>query len=176
MRGRRYFVRQARLDRSSHYSEIKMRSVSLNQFLDSFENEGGDFEFQFEGTATKLTIPLHDVIHASKTVMILVHHSRKAVRLQNCFRSKNPSMHIISSASSLLSTTVTLAHVQCCLLHTNKQGWMPPLSRWLRRRIQTHQHELFRPVFLTSCHSIPMKCASFSISLIAIVNMHSSTA
>jgi hypothetical protein len=70
MCGRRYFVRQARIDRSSHYSEIKMKAVSSRQFLDAFDNEGGDFAFQFEGTPTKLTIPWRDIINASKTVML----------------------------------------------------------------------------------------------------------
>ena len=70
MCGRRYFVRQARLDRSSHYSEIKMKAVSSCQFLDAFDNDGGDFAFQFEGTPTKLTVPWCDIIYASKTIML----------------------------------------------------------------------------------------------------------
>jgi hypothetical protein len=39
MCGQCYFVRQARLDRSSHYSEIKMKAVSSRQFLDAFYNK-----------------------------------------------------------------------------------------------------------------------------------------
>ena len=70
MCGRRYFVRQARLDRSSHYSEIKMKAVSSRQFLDAFYNEGGDFAFQFEGTPTKLTVLWCGIINASKTIML----------------------------------------------------------------------------------------------------------
>jgi len=90
MRGRRYFVRQACLDRSSHYSEIKMRSVLLNQFIDSFENEGGDFAFWFEGTATKLTIPWRDVIHTSKTVMIFGAPFSQGRLFAELFRKKKP--------------------------------------------------------------------------------------
>jgi hypothetical protein len=41
MCGRRYFVRQARLNFSSHYSEIKMKAVLSWQFLDAFDNKGG---------------------------------------------------------------------------------------------------------------------------------------
>jgi len=67
----RYLVRQARLDQSSHYSKIKMKAVLSRQFLDAFNNEGGDFAFQFEGTPTRLTIPWCDIIRASNTVMII---------------------------------------------------------------------------------------------------------
>ncbi len=102
MRGWRYLVRQARLERLSHYSEIKMRSVLLNQFLDSFENKGGDFAFWFEGTATKLTIPWRDVIHASKTVMIFGAPFSQGRSFAELFRKKKPQheRHIFRLFSS----------------------------------------------------------------------------
>jgi hypothetical protein len=67
---RRYFIQQACLDRSSHYSEIKMKAVLQHQFVDTFTNEGGDFALQFDDMSTRLTVPWHDIIHASQTIMV----------------------------------------------------------------------------------------------------------
>ena len=88
MCGRRYFVHQARIDRSSHYSEIKMKAVSSRQFLDAFDNEGGDFAFQFEGTPTKLRIPRRDIINASKTVMLFGAPFSQGCSFPELFRKK----------------------------------------------------------------------------------------
>ena len=128
---RRYFVRQAHLNRSSHYSEIKIKTVSSRRFLDAFYNEGGDFALQFEGTPTKLTLPWCNIINASKTIMLFgAPFSPKAVPFQNCFGKRKHSMHIISFASSLWSITVILVCVRCYVLHINKLGWMLPLPIW----------------------------------------------
>jgi hypothetical protein len=70
MYGRHYFVRQARLVHSSHYSDIKMKAVSQRQFVDAFNNEGGDFALWFDDTSTCLTIPWHDILNASKSVAV----------------------------------------------------------------------------------------------------------
>jgi len=102
MCGRRYFICQARLDRSSHYSEIKIKSVSWHQFHELFENEGGDFALQFEGIATKLTIPWCDVINASKTIMLFGALFLQGHLFAKLFRKKKPkhAHHIFQQFSS----------------------------------------------------------------------------
>ncbi len=35
-----------------------------------FTNKGGDFALQFDDTSTCLTVPWHDIIHASQTIMV----------------------------------------------------------------------------------------------------------
>jgi len=124
MCGWRYFVRQARLGRSSHYSEIKMRSVLLNQFLDSFENEGGDFAFWFEGTATKLTILWRDVIHASKTVMIFGAPFSQGRSFAELFRKKKPqhAHHIFRLFSSEYYGDTGVCAMLLIALPTSKVG------------------------------------------------------
>ena len=69
MYGRHYFVRHT-LDLSSHYSDIKMKALSQRWFVEAFHNKSGDFAFRFEGSSTRLTIPLRDIINESKTVML----------------------------------------------------------------------------------------------------------
>ncbi len=83
-------------------------------------------------------------------------------------------MHIISFVSSLQSITVILGHVRCYVLHTNKLGWMLPLPIWLCCQRMEARHR--QTVYSRSHRSIPPKCNGFSISSIAIVNMHSETA
>ena len=104
----------------------------------------------------------------------LVPRSFKAVPFQNCFGKRKHSMHIISFASSLWSITVILVCVRCYVLHINKLGWMLPLPIWFRS--QTMVENLCHHAFSRSHCSIPRKCDGFSISLTAIVNMHSKTA
>ena len=70
MDGRRYFVQQAYSDRLSQYSYIKMKALLRHQFIDAFNNEGGDFVLRFDGTTTWLTIPWSNIIHTSKSVMV----------------------------------------------------------------------------------------------------------
>jgi hypothetical protein len=55
MAGWKYIVIQGKLDRSSNYSDIKMKSVSRRQFVDAFENESGDFAMRFDGISSQLT-------------------------------------------------------------------------------------------------------------------------
>jgi hypothetical protein len=70
MSGKKYMVIQGKVDQSSHYSDIKLKSFSKHQFFDAFFNESGDIAIQFEGISTWLTIPLHDIIHGSKSIML----------------------------------------------------------------------------------------------------------
>jgi hypothetical protein len=48
MTGRKYIFIQGKLDQSSHYSYIKMKSVSRRQFVDAFENDSGNFAIKFD--------------------------------------------------------------------------------------------------------------------------------
>jgi len=43
------------ITRSSHYDDIRMKSLSLRQFHDAFSNESGDVAIQFNGITTRLT-------------------------------------------------------------------------------------------------------------------------
>ena len=70
MSGKRYLIIQGRIDRSSHYNDIKMKSLSQRQFGDSFWNGSGDIAIQFDGIGTRLTIPWRDFINASRSVML----------------------------------------------------------------------------------------------------------
>jgi hypothetical protein len=70
MYGQHYFIQQAHLDCSSHYSDIKMNAFLQPLFVDAFTNEGGDFALQFDNTSTHLAVPWHDIIHASQTIMV----------------------------------------------------------------------------------------------------------
>jgi hypothetical protein len=70
MYGRRYFVWQGLLDHSSHYLDIKMKTILRHQFVDAFTNEGGDFVFQSDNTSTHLTVAWHDIVHASQMIMV----------------------------------------------------------------------------------------------------------
>ena len=151
-----------------------MKAELSRQFLDAFNNKGGDFAFQFEGTPTRLTIPWCDIICASNTVMIFGAPFSQARSFPELFRKKKHSMHIISFVSSLQSITVILGHVRCYVLHTNKLGWMLPLPIWLCCQRMEARH--CQTVYSRSHRSIPPKCNGFSISSIAIVNMHTETA
>jgi hypothetical protein len=70
MLGRKFIVLQGIIKRSSHFSDIKMKSVSRCQFVDAFVNRGGDIAMEFNSISSRLTIPWHDIIHASSTVML----------------------------------------------------------------------------------------------------------
>jgi hypothetical protein len=67
---RKFIVLQGIIKRSSHFSDIKMKSVSRHQFMDAFVNGGGDIAMKFNGISSQLTIPWRDIIHASSTVML----------------------------------------------------------------------------------------------------------
>jgi hypothetical protein len=49
MSGRKFIVLQGIIKRSSHFSDIKMKSVSRRQFVDAFVNGGGDSAMKFNG-------------------------------------------------------------------------------------------------------------------------------
>jgi hypothetical protein len=67
MSGLKFIVLQGKIERSSHFSDIKMRSVSRRQFVDAFVNGGGDIALKFNNISSWLTIPWRDIIHASST-------------------------------------------------------------------------------------------------------------
>ena len=103
-----------------------------------------------------------------------VPRSLTVVPFQNYFGKRKHSMHIISFVSLLQSITVILGRVRCYVLHINKLGWMLPLLIWLCCQRMEARH--CQTVYSRSSCSIPRKCNGFSISLTAIVNMHSETA
>ncbi len=70
MSRKKYIVIQGKIERSSHYSDIKMKSLSKRQFIDVYSNESGDIVVWFEGISTWLTIPWRDIIHASQNIML----------------------------------------------------------------------------------------------------------
>ena len=70
MSSKRYLVIQDRIDRSSHYNDIKMKSLTQRQFCDAFSNKVDDVAIQFDGISTRLTIPRRDFIDASRCIML----------------------------------------------------------------------------------------------------------
>jgi hypothetical protein len=70
MSSKKYIVIQGKIELSSHYSDIKMKSLTECQYIDAFSNESGDITIRFEGISTWLTIPWHDDIHASQSIML----------------------------------------------------------------------------------------------------------
>ena len=70
MSSKRYLVIQGRIDRTSHYNDIKMKSLSQHQFCHAFSNESGDVAIRFGGISTWLTIPWRDFINASRCIML----------------------------------------------------------------------------------------------------------
>jgi hypothetical protein len=70
MSSKNYIIIQGKIERSSHYSDIKMKSLTKRQFIDAFSNKSGDIAIQFEGISTRLTTPWHDIIHASQSIML----------------------------------------------------------------------------------------------------------
>jgi hypothetical protein len=73
MSGKKYLISQGKIDQSLHYSDIKMKTLSKHQFIDSFFRESGDIAIQFDGISTWLTIPWHDIIYASRSIMLFGH-------------------------------------------------------------------------------------------------------
>ncbi len=57
MLSKRYLVIQGRIDRTSHYDDIKMKSLSQRQFRHAFSNDSGNVAIRFDGISTRLTIP-----------------------------------------------------------------------------------------------------------------------
>jgi hypothetical protein len=56
MSSKRYLVIQGRINRTSHYGDIKMKSLSQRQFCNAFSNKSGDVAIRFNGISTRLTI------------------------------------------------------------------------------------------------------------------------
>ncbi len=69
MSGRKFIILQGTIERSSHFLNIKMRSVSRRQFVDAFVNGGGNIALKFNNILSRLTIPWCDIIHANSTMM-----------------------------------------------------------------------------------------------------------
>ena len=67
---KRYLVLQGMIARSSHYNDIRMKSLTLRQFRDAFSNKSGDVAIQFNGIMTRLTVPWRDFIHLSRCIML----------------------------------------------------------------------------------------------------------
>ena len=74
MSGNKYIALQGKIERSSCYSDIKMKSTSHRQFCDAFSNETDDIAIKFDGIDTHLTIPWHDIIIASQSIMLCGYH------------------------------------------------------------------------------------------------------
>jgi hypothetical protein len=80
-----YFVWQACLDHLSHYSDIKIKSVTRRQFIDAFNIKGGDFAFQFDNTSTHMMVSWNDIIHASQKIMVCGYPLIRSGPLRICF-------------------------------------------------------------------------------------------
>jgi hypothetical protein len=102
MSGRKYIVIQGMLDRSSYFSDIKMKSISMRQFVDAFENESGDFALRFGGILSRLTILWRNVVHASRTIMIFGVQFEQVRSFTLLFRKMKPqhAHHILRQFSS----------------------------------------------------------------------------
>ena len=70
MSSKRYLVLQGMIARSSHYDDIRMKSLTLCQFRDAFSNDSGDVAIQFDGIMTRLTVPWRDFINVSRCIML----------------------------------------------------------------------------------------------------------
>ncbi len=66
----KYIVLQGAIERSSHYSDIKMKSMSNHQFCNAFFDKSGNIVLKFEGIATQKTILWHDIIKTSRSIML----------------------------------------------------------------------------------------------------------
>ncbi len=102
MTGQRYIIIQGKLDRSSHYSDIKMKSASRRQFVDAFKNESGNFAIRFDGISSQLTILWRDMVHASRTAMIFGVQFEQVRLFTLLFRKMKPqhAHHILQQFSS----------------------------------------------------------------------------
>ena len=83
MSSKRYLVIQGRIDRTSHYDDIKMKSLSQRQFCHAFSNESGDVAIPFDGISTQLTIPWLDFFMQADALCSLVSRSHKVDCLLN---------------------------------------------------------------------------------------------
>jgi hypothetical protein len=90
MSSKRYLVIQGRIDRTSHYNDIKMKSLSQRQFHNAFSNESGDVAIRFDGISTRLTKPWRDFIHASRCIMLFSFPFAQGRSFAKLFRKMKP--------------------------------------------------------------------------------------
>jgi hypothetical protein len=69
MAGDAFHVMQGMLIRSTLHNELVSNKLSSSRFRKSYFNKDGDFRFSFEGCATILSVPWHDVIQCSNVIM-----------------------------------------------------------------------------------------------------------
>ncbi len=104
MLGKKYLMSQGKIDQSSHYSDIIMKTLSKcqRQFIDAFFRESGDIVIQFDGISTWLTIPWHDIIHASRSIMLFGHSLTQGRSFMSLFQKMKPqhSNHILRQFAS----------------------------------------------------------------------------
>jgi hypothetical protein len=102
MSGKKYMIIQGKIDQSSHYSDIKLKSLSKCQFINAFFNKSGDIAMQFEGVSTRLTIAWCDIIHASKSIMLFGDPSTQGCSFTSLFPKMKPqhSHHILRQFAS----------------------------------------------------------------------------
>ncbi len=95
-------VIQGKIDQSSHYSDIKMKSLSKHWFIDAFFNQSGDLAIWFENISTRLTIPWHDIIHSSQSIMLFGHQFSQGQSYTSCFQKMKAqhSHHILDQFAS----------------------------------------------------------------------------
>ncbi len=69
MAGDAFHVMQGMLIRAMLHNKLVSNKLSSSRFRKSFFNKDGDFGFSFEGCATILSIPWHDVNQCSNVIM-----------------------------------------------------------------------------------------------------------
>ena len=90
MSSKRYLVIQVRINRTSHYDDIKMKSLGQRQFRNAFSNESGDVTIRFDGISTRLTIPWRDFINASRCIMLFGFPFAQGRSFAKLFRKMKP--------------------------------------------------------------------------------------
>ena len=90
MSSKRYLVIQGRINRTSHYDDIKMKSLCQRQFRNAFSKESGDVAIRFDGISTRLTIPWRDFINASRCIMLFGFPFAQGPSFAKLFRKMKP--------------------------------------------------------------------------------------
>jgi hypothetical protein len=113
-------VIQGRIDRTSHYDDIKKKSLSQRQFCHAFSNKSGDVAIRFYGISTRLTIPWRDFINASKCIMLFGFPFAQGRSFAKLFRKMKPqhAHHIFCQFASKYYGN----SVPCFTSSINKQG------------------------------------------------------
>ena len=107
MAGDAFYVMQGTLIRATLHDQLVSNKLLTSYFRKSFFNKDGAFGFSFEGCATKLSVPWHDVIHCSNVIM-LENASISHIRGVRYFiSSQTQNMPTMCSANPLQNTLVT---------------------------------------------------------------------